>query len=824
MDRSQPSSLSSPEAPHLKVVVFRLDGDLKQQGFKVELEVGMAGQPLVPSYKGQLTPMPQLVQQLVQWEQDYQNWGGQSRIRPKEVVFVGSGQPQEICRQSAQTLERSFNQWLQSPEFLKLDIRLRELVHQDDDTLVMLRTESEVLRKLPWHKWDFIDRYSNSEIVLSGTQVDPIQKLIKPDVPDSSPVVRILAILGDATGIDVESDRALLEQLPNADVTFLVEPDRDEINDQLWSQPWDILFFAGHSHTEEAKGRIYINQDDSLTLSELKYGLRKAIQQGLQLAIFNSCDGLGLAYELEQLSLPHLIVMREPVPDKVAQAFLTHFLPSFAQGNSLYRAMREARERLQGLENDFPCATWLPIVYQHPQIKWLTWQTIAEKNLTQRRAGGHPPASASPLEPASPPRRARLTADQAIRLGLVSSFIATIMVVGLRFMGFIEGMELLAFDQFIQLQPGTAQADERFLIIGINDTDIQYQDQQDMERNSKGSISDQALEQLLDKFKPYNPSTIGFDILHDFPFEDSLLDKLERNKFIAICQSVGEFSYLSGLNPPDNLPIESVGFNNVPVDPDGVIRRQFLGKPDDPVCPTQKSFNLQVAQQYLENNHDIKIEWVQNPNSDRRDLKLGQQIFHRFERRTGGYQRAPKEANGYQILVNYRRARPKMVFLKDILSGALDDQLESLVANRVVMIGVVDHDRDRHSIPYSKDPDTVPGVIIQAHMTSQILDAALGTRSLLSWWAEPWEMVWISGWAIIGTVLTLLVRSPWWVILNLGIGACILWGICFALFIQGWWVPLVPSVLTLMTPILVITILKQLRTHPQKLINGRYRG
>ena len=42
--------------------------------------------------------------------------------------------------------------------------------------------------------------------------------------------------------------------------------------------------------------------------------LKKAIGCGLQLAVFNSCDGLGLARELEALHIPQMIVMQEPVP------------------------------------------------------------------------------------------------------------------------------------------------------------------------------------------------------------------------------------------------------------------------------------------------------------------------------------------------------------------------------------------------------------------------------------------------------------------------------------------------------------------------------
>jgi hypothetical protein len=54
--------------------------------------------------------------------------------------------------------------------------------------------------------------------------------------------------------------------------------------------------------------------------------LKRAITQGLKLAIFNSCDGLGLADYLTDLQIPQTIFMREPVPDRVAHEFLKNFL------------------------------------------------------------------------------------------------------------------------------------------------------------------------------------------------------------------------------------------------------------------------------------------------------------------------------------------------------------------------------------------------------------------------------------------------------------------------------------------------------------------
>ena len=100
------------------------------------------------------------------------------------------------------------------------------------------------------------------------------------------------------------------------------------------------------------------------------------MQRGLKLAIFNSCDGLGLVPDLEKLHIPQLIIMREPVPDVVAQEFLKHFLKEFSSGKSLYASVQEARKRLILLEDKYPCASWLPVICHNPTTKSVTWQEL----------------------------------------------------------------------------------------------------------------------------------------------------------------------------------------------------------------------------------------------------------------------------------------------------------------------------------------------------------------------------------------------------------------------------------------------------------------
>ncbi len=349
-----------------RVILTLIEGSF-EQGFSVILRIkkDSASENQV---KGRLPPAPNLLQAFNNWQSAYNQWQSTYRIKPipgatnfscRELASLGS--------QLADTL----NNWLNSDfgEWKKIRDELQCSLSEPDEIQVIIQTDDMQLRQLPWHLWDlFSERYTKAEIALSAPQYRP------PPPPNPTNKVRILAILGDSTGINVEQDRAILqEQLPDVEITFLTQPQLQVLNHQLWEQQWNILFFAGHSASQEdgSTGQIHINQNDSVSPRDLRNALRKAILGGLQLAIFNSCDGLGLAQEIGDLNIPQIIVMRKPVPDFVAQEFLRHFLKVFASGTSLYLAVREARERLQGLEKEFPCASWLPVICQNPAARSL---------------------------------------------------------------------------------------------------------------------------------------------------------------------------------------------------------------------------------------------------------------------------------------------------------------------------------------------------------------------------------------------------------------------------------------------------------------------
>jgi AAA-like domain/CHAT domain len=369
-----------------KRAVLRCNGSL-ENGFGIILEIRDTAESIIHTSAseilgtrqssvftevvGSLPPEINLIQLLGAWQKHYLGSVGVARIS-LEKISTSSGTLTEMaqCRSLSKLLHQSLTRWLAAATFQPIEKRLREALTVQDSVEVIIRTNDDRLHRLPWHLWDFIERYPQAEVSI-GT----VPELITQPTQSSHPV-RILAVLGDRQGIDIEADRQLLATLPLAEVVFLVEPSRQELHSCLWERTWDVLFFAGHSNTEQQQGRIHLSAQESLTIEELRYGLRRAIDRGLQLAIFNSCDGLGLAYELEQLHIPQSIVMREPVPDRVALTFLKQFLENFAGSVPLHTAVRQAREYLHGLEGEFPCASWLPIIFQNPAMPPLRWHNL----------------------------------------------------------------------------------------------------------------------------------------------------------------------------------------------------------------------------------------------------------------------------------------------------------------------------------------------------------------------------------------------------------------------------------------------------------------
>ena len=364
-----------------RLVVINLgSGDLQQGCPSITAQISHPdGSRHSMQFRGSLPPAPEIERLYQLWQLLYEAFYRMRSLRSSpDFEIISNGMFTHFSevefRRLCQQVHAQLNAWLTSETFLNIDRQVRSQLNPTEEIRFIIETDDDHLLRLPWHCWNFFRDYRKAELALSRPEYKQ-REALPPKFFRKR--IRILAILGSSEGIDLRSEQRFLAGLPDSETQFLVQPDRREFNAQLWDeQGWDILFFAGHSRTEGKSGRIYINEKqthNSLTIEELEEVLGAAIDRGLKLAIFNSCSGLGLANALAKLNISQVIVMREPVPNLVAQEFFRYFLTAFAlQRSPLYLAVQEARRKLQGLEDDYPAASWLPVICQNPALEPLT--------------------------------------------------------------------------------------------------------------------------------------------------------------------------------------------------------------------------------------------------------------------------------------------------------------------------------------------------------------------------------------------------------------------------------------------------------------------
>ncbi|MFG6094951.1 CHASE2 domain-containing protein [Leptothoe sp. ISB3NOV94-8A] len=796
-------------------VVLELEGDLATSGFRTTLEIQAENEPHALKVKGFLPPNPGMLAHLHRhWQDAYRPLGMPLRIKGHKIIHKGFINQRLVdCQQSAQVLCKCFQTWLNSESFQPIDRRLREELSRDDTIRLLIRTQNVDVQKLPWHEWDFFDRYPYAEMALSTPEYEAVRPSVKSTV---SHPVRILAILGHSHGINIEADQRLLAGLPQADVSFLVEPDRQQLNDRLWETPWDILFFAGHSETYRDQGRIFINPTDSLTLSELRYGLRKAIDQGLQLAIFNSCDGLGLVQALQQLSIPQMIVMREPVIDQVAEAFLKYFLEAFAHGESLYLSARQARERLQGLEHQYPCASWLPVIYQNFLTPPPDWHTLQGK-----------PAAL----PAAPTASHRFNWLQPVWLSLV----VTIMVLIVQHLGWLQPYELAAYDHLLRSRPAET-IDSRILLVEVNETDL--------DELGGYPLSDAVLAQTVDVLQEFEPVAIAFD-MHRFrprgTGRQALIDQFRQhsNLFTVCAYDMPGQDYGSPPEFSDEQQISQVGFSDFLLDSplqisqgqpnavataltlqqvNNVVRRHLISYSPAlvstrPSCATPYSLSFQLAYRYLSQAGVTPLKTNENNH-----WQFGAITLRPLSRRFAAYQNL--DGLSSQLMLNYRAAQPgQAVSLDSVLTGQLNPDM---VRDRLVLVGYTAAvAKDNVNTPYGE----MPGVWVHSHMVSQLLSAALDQRPLIGklphWQNLPClDGLWILGWSLLGSLFTswLYNRPPlsFKLIIPLGLTFGLIslyWGlerVSVTAITQGLWLPFMSAIFSVLLAICCVAFMMEL--------------
>lgn len=370
------------------LAIIDLKGDFVQ-GFSATVKIWNGDRPTADPIAGKEGFLPgnsELVPLYETWVKAYENYIKiahqltQTQDRENSATFTLKQKPQtsnasleldkqlayQNCSTAAKELLSNFNNWLKSSQFSLIVEELK--IHEPQR--ILIESNNFELRKMPWQKWDLLG-YHNfvlTEVGLTSPnfQSTNIELLKTSQKSVSQDGVKILVVLGKDANIE-----SIFEEFQKFECDVTVVRNLPELDVPLWEKYWDILIFNGHSKTQGdgKQGIFQLTDGNWLTISDIKGHFRQAINHNLKVAIFNSCDGLGLAYQLaegEDLHLPQIIVMRENLPVVIAPKFLQYFLENYTQGLSLYSSLRESRQRLQILENDFPCVSWLPVLCQNP--------------------------------------------------------------------------------------------------------------------------------------------------------------------------------------------------------------------------------------------------------------------------------------------------------------------------------------------------------------------------------------------------------------------------------------------------------------------------
>ncbi len=355
-------------------------------------------------------------------------------------------------------------------------------------------------------------------------------------------------------------------------------------------------------------------------------------------------------------------------------------------------------------------------------------------------------------------------------------------VFALRNTGNLQFLELTAYDGLVKLQPRDSIHSAPIILIGITERDIQ--------ELARWPLTDAMLAEVLEILVRNDARTIGLDMYRDIPVSpgtgqlEAVLRHYDR---IIVVEKFGD-SHSIGIPPPSVLrDSDRVGFNDMIVDPGGVVRRGLLFLDDSKTV--FYSFALRLALLYLEADGIIP----QPGDSEPQALRLGSTTLPPLEANDGGY--VDTDARGYQILLGFHGgpAPFPMFSLTDLRAGRVK---ADVIRDKIVIVGVVSESvKDTFYTPHSGRFSVdfgVSGIVLHAHLVDQLLRSALqGTRPTGSF-KDIYETAWILLWSILGSVLGRWIRSATIFALLCAGGLFILALFAYAVFIVGWWIPFVP--------------------------------
>ena len=384
--------------------------------------------------------------------------------------------------------------------------------------------------------------------------------------------------------------------------------------------------------------------------------------------------------------------------------------------------------------------------------------------------------------------RARL----AISALITAAVFAT--VAGVRSVGWLEELELVAYDWLLRSQPSIELDDNPVVLIKLREEEIQKYGH---------PLCDARLAVAIEKLRELGAVAIGVDIYRDNPIptcsgrlgEEGLPETgsnlaeaaLRDDRVVMIAKPLE--------NPPIAAPkflegTDQIAVPDLKVDANGIVHRAFIYYTHEDV--PYYSLSLQLVLRYLREQEIYPSNDPDQPEL----IRIGETAVPIFQPDDGGYHDA--DAGGYQYLLDFALGHggfPSYT-LEDLYSNWIPTKA---VHGKIALLGtdsttVKDHFSTPHSAGRPDDP-LMLGMELHAHAASQLIRFALGDAKPIANWSQRGELGWTLLWCALGGALGVWNRSGWFTAIAGTGGLIALVGAARVAIGASLWIPLVPPLL-----------------------------
>lgn len=379
---------------------------------------------------------------------------------------------------------------------------------------------------------------------------------------------------------------------------------------------------------------------------------------------------------------------------------------------------------------------------------------------------------------------------------IVITLLVGLGIMGLRWEGYLESAELDAYDWSLRFRPPQEEGSPPITLVTITDQDIR--------QLGHWPVTDEILAHALEIMTQHHPRAIGVDIYRDLevaPGRQYLEQILRDHPEIMMVMKFGKIEKGGIPAPAIVREPNRIGFTDIVVDSDGIVRRGLLFMDDG--TNFYESFAFRLAVKYLEQEGIVPEPSAENPAW----MKLGHTVFRPLESDDGSYVGA--DAQGYQFLLNLDRREN---FFQTISFGAVlaGDYKPELFEDHIVLIGVVaqgvkDYFYTSQCGILTACPP-IPGIMLHGYVLRQLVRSAQGEHfAPIDTFSDALETGWIGLWVIGGGLVGAWVRGAWRFSLAVFIGVVVLGVLVVGGILQGKWVPFIPSALGWVINAMVVT-------------------